>query len=39
MTSKIKSSILSTLEGGGFQDLCDTFLCVQKDMKIFFLLE
>ena len=29
MTSKIKSCILSILEGGGFQDLCDTFLCAE----------
>ena len=29
MISKIKSCILSTLEGGGFQDLCDTFLCAE----------
>ena len=35
MTSKIKSSILSTLEGGGFQDLCDTFLCAEGYEDIF----
>lgn len=35
MTSKIKSCILSTLEGGGFQDLCDTFLCAEGYEDIF----
>lgn len=29
MTSVIKNRILSTLEGGGFQDLCDTILCAE----------
>jgi len=35
MTSKIKSLILSTLEGGGFQDLCDTLLCAEGYEDIF----
>ena len=35
MTSKIKSCILSTLEGGGFQDLCDTLLCAEGYEGIF----
>ncbi|NBI87227.1 ATP-binding protein [Lachnospiraceae bacterium] len=35
MTSTIKSHILSTLEGGGFQDLCDTLLCAEGYEGIF----
>lgn len=35
MTSTIKSCILSTLEGGGFQDLCDTLLCAEGYEGIF----
>lgn len=35
MTSKIKDCILSTLEGGGFQDLCDTLLCAEGYEGIF----
>ena len=35
MTSKIKSCILSTSEGGGFQDLCDTLLCAEGYEGIF----
>ena len=35
MTSKIKDCILSTLEGGGFQDLCDTLLCAEGYEDIF----
>lgn len=35
MTSKIKSLILSSLEGGGFQDLCDTLLCAEGYEDIF----
>ena len=35
MTSIIKSHILSTLEGGGFQDLCDTLLCAEGYEGIF----
>ena len=35
MTSVIKSYILSNLEGGGFQDLCDTLLCAEGYEGIF----
>ena len=35
MTSKIKNLILSTLEGGGFQDLCDALLCAEGYEDIF----
>ena len=35
MTSKIKSLILSSLEGGGFQDLCDALLCAEGYKDIF----
>lgn len=35
MTPKIESCILSTLEGGGFQDLCDTLLCAEGYEGIF----
>lgn len=35
MTSKIKNLILSTLEGGGFQDLCDALLCAEGYKDIF----
>lgn len=35
MTSTIKSCILSTLEGGGFQDLCDALLCAEGYEGIF----
>ena len=36
MTFKIKSCILFTFEGGGFQDLCDTFLCAERYEDIFY---
>lgn len=35
MTAEIKNHILFVLEGGGFQDLCDTLLCAEGYEDIF----